>query len=130
MILIGKLSDEKISKEILMIIGYSLNALFTFGYLLVSSPWHLFGLQIGLGIAWALATPTWDALYAKHEDRKHDGSAWGFADGLPPIITAFAIIIGGFIISNFSFDALFIVMGTIQIIATIYQIKIFYIKHK
>ncbi|MEK6914666.1 MAG: hypothetical protein AABW83_03375 [Nanoarchaeota archaeon] len=77
-----------------------------------------------------MAGPTWDALYAKHEDRKHDGSAWGFADGLPKIVTALAIIIGGFIVSNFSFDLLFIIMGCIQVIATLYQAKIIYIKSK
>ena len=130
MIFVGKLSDNKIRKEVLLIAGYSLNAVFTFAYLLVSSPWHLFVLQAGLGVAWALAGPTWDALYAKHEDRKHDGSAWGFADGLPKIVTALAIVIGGFIVSNFSFNLLFIIMGIVQVIATIYQAKIFYIKNK
>lgn len=128
MIFIGKLSDEKISKELLMIIGYSLNAIFTFGYLFVSSPQHLFLIQAGLGISWALATPTWDALYSKHEDRKNAGTAWGFADGLPQIITGISILIGGFIISYFSFKTLFLIMGSIQVIATLYQIRIFWMK--
>ena len=129
MIFVGQLSD-KIKKEVLMIMGYFLNAVFTFAYLLVSTPYHLFVVQAGLGVAWALAAPTWDALYAKQEDKKHDGSAWGFADGLPKIITAVSIMIGGFIVSNFSFDLLFIIMGCVQVIATLYQAKIFYIKNK
>ncbi len=40
MIFVGKLSD-RIKKEVLMIIGYSLNTMFTFAYLLVSTPYHL-----------------------------------------------------------------------------------------
>ncbi len=128
MILIGKLSDEKITKEFLMIIGYALNAIFTFGYLFVSSPIHLFLIQAGLGIAWALATPTWDALYAKHQDKKHDGEAWGFADGLPQITTGIAILLGGLIVSYSSFKTLFLVMGIFQVIATLYQIRIFWMK--
>lgn len=130
MILVGKLSDKIIKKEILMIIGYFLNAIFTFGYLLVLTPLHLFIIQAGLGVAWAFATPTWDALYAKHEDRKNEGVMWGFADGLPRIASAFSIIIGGFIVSYYSFNVLFFTMGILQIIAALYQTKIFFIKNK
>jgi MFS family permease len=130
MIFIGRLSDKYVSKEKLMITGYALNTIFTFGYLFVSSPWHLFIVQAGLGIAWSLGTPTWDALYARHEDKKHDGSAWGFADGLPAIITGLAIVIGGLIVTYLSFKTLFIVMGIIQIIATLYQTRIFLMKDK
>jgi len=124
-IFVGKISDEKISKEKLMITGFALNALFTFGYLFVSSPLHLFIVQIGLGISNALAMPTWEALYSKYEDKKHDGYEWGLAGGEGSIISGIAIIIGGFIIGYLSFTVLFISMGIIQVIATIYQAKIF-----
>ena len=69
-IIIGKISDTKISKEKLMIAGYLLNTIFTFSYLTVSEPIHLFFVQGGLGIAAALPSPTWSALYAKYEDKK------------------------------------------------------------
>lgn len=130
MIFTGRLSDRMANKEKLMLVGFGLNALFTFGYLLVSSPLQLFIVQAGLGVAWALATPTWDALYARHQDKKHDGSAWGLADGLPQIVTAVAIVLGGIVITYFSFKTLFIVMGVVQVIATIYQLKIFLVKDK
>lgn len=120
----GKYSDGKISKEKMMTAGYALNAIFTFGYLFVSSPMQLFFIQAGLGVAAAISTPTWNALYAKHEDRKHDGYTWGIASGESEIITGVAIVIGGLIINYYSFFALFIIMGVIQIIATIYQAKI------
>ncbi|MEK6880914.1 MAG: MFS transporter [Nanoarchaeota archaeon] len=121
---VGRISDEHISKEKLMILGYVLNTLFTFSYLLVSSPEHLFFVQTGLGIAAALAIPTWTALYAEHEDRKHAGFTWGLASGESSLLTGFAIIIGGLIVNFISFKALFIVMGTVQIIATIVQARI------
>ena len=95
-IITGKISDKKINKEKLMIVGYSLNAIFTFSYLLVSLPIHLFFVQAGLGISTALATPTWSALYAKFEDKKHDGYQWGLAygeAGRAPIIPAKATLI-------------------------------------
>jgi MFS family permease len=119
-IVVGKISD-KIGKEKLLVIGYGLNAIFTFSYLLVSNPYKLFAVQFGLGIAAALATPTWSSLYAKYEDKKHDGAAWGLVTGTDRIITGLALMTGGFIITYYSFNVLFVIMGCIQIVATISQ---------
>ena len=76
MIYFGRISD-KINKEKMMTLGYGINAFFTFGYLFVDSPIKLFIVQAGLGLANALATPTWNALYAKHADDGKDGLEWG-----------------------------------------------------
>ncbi|KKS52943.1 MAG: Permease of the major facilitator superfamily [Candidatus Magasanikbacteria bacterium GW2011_GWC2_42_27] len=112
-IVVGKITDTYNNAEKIMVLGYALNALFIFGYLFASVPWHLFVVQAGLGVAAAMATPTWNALYAKHEDRRHSGFQWGLAG-----------IIGGYIVSIVSFTALFVTMGIIQVIATIYQAQI------
>lgn len=123
MIVFGKLWDSIHNKAGLMVAGYALNALCTFGYLFVSSPWHLFIVQIGLGIASAMATPTWDALYQKHESKKRVGFLWGLSEGSALIFTGISTIIGGFIVSYYSFKALFIIMGIIQIASTLYQMQ-------
>ena len=107
-----------------MIFGYGLTALFTFGYLLVETPFHLFIIQAGLGFALALCNPTWYALYDKYSSQKSAGLAWGLADGEAKILTGIAIIIGGFIAKTFSFETLFIIMGSFQVIATLYQMQI------
>ena len=123
---IGKFTENKSAntKAKFIVSGYALNTIFTFGYLLVSAPWHLFIVQAGLGIAVALVTPTWNALYAKYEDKKHDTYEWGLASGEAQIIIGIAIIIGGWIVSYYSFTTLFIIMGFIQVVATLYQAKI------
>ncbi|OWY65713.1 MFS transporter [cyanobacterium TDX16] len=123
-ILVGKLSDRNISKAKLMIIGYALNAIFTFCYLFVSSQLSLFLVQVGLGIASALATPTWNALYAQYEDREKAGQIWGMADGQSKVMTGLAVVLGGVIVNWLSFNTLFITMGTIQVIATLYSIQL------
>lgn len=122
-ILIGRYSDHH-SKEKIMIGGYALTALFTFGYLLVQTPAHLFAIQAGLGFALALCNPTWYALYDKYSSQKSAGMIWGLADGEAKILTGVAIVIGGFIVNTFSFETLFIVMGILQTAATLYQMKI------
>ena len=123
-ILVGKLINGKSYKSKVMVVGYGLNALLTFGYLFVSSPWHLFFIQAGLGIAEAIGTPAWDALYAKNVDETHDTYAWGLASGQSQIVTGVSIVCGGLIAHYFSFNALFITMGSIQVIATIVQARI------
>ena len=125
-ILIGRVSDGRIRKESLMVMGYALNALFTFGYLLVSSPLHLFIVQAGLGVAAALAIPTWTALYSLSADRKREGYEWGLVSGQAYIMTALAILIGGFLVSTWGFPVLFVTMGLIQTVAAIYQSRIFW----
>ena len=107
-----------------MILGYILNSLFTFGYLFVKTPMHLFIVQAGLGVASALTVPTWEALYSKYEDKHQEGYEWGLVSGEAQILTALGLIIGGLIVNYFSFKILFITMGSIQVIATIYQAQI------
>lgn len=123
-IAVGKFSDGHASKAKLMVAGYSLNALCTFGYLLVSEPQHLFFVQMGLGVSAALSGPTWAALYAHYEDKKQDGFEWGLASGQANIVTGIAIIIGGLLVNYASFKVLFTLMGTIQVVAAIVQSNI------
>ncbi len=120
----GKLSDKKHNARRLLVLGYALNTVFTFGYLLVDAPADLFIIQAGLGVAAALATPTWDALYGDHATHRAAGYAWGVADGQAQVITGIAIILGGFIVSAYSFATLFVIMGFIQLVATIIQARI------
>jgi MFS family permease len=128
-IFIGRLSD-KFGHERLMILGFALNAALTFCYLFVNNAAELFLLQAGLGVALAFADPTWDALYAKYSDAKKVGFLWGLEQGTEAIITGLSIIVGGFIVSYLSFNALFVIMGIIQVVATVYQAKILYVHNK
>lgn len=123
-IIVGRLINGKPYKSKVMVAGYALNALFSFGYLFVSTPTQLFLVQAGLGIAEAIGTPAWDSLYAKHVDESHDTFAWGLASGQSQIVTGISIICGGLLVHYYSFNALFFTMGIIQIIATIIQARI------
>lgn len=124
LIVVGEISDRWFNKETLMLWGYVLNTILTFAYLLVEQPWHLFVVQAGLAIALALATPTWDALYAMYETKKDAGLLWGLSEGQASIMTGIALIIGGYVVELGSFEILFITMGCIQVISTLYAFKI------
>jgi hypothetical protein len=63
-------------------------------------------------------------LYAKNVDESHDTYAWGLASGQSQIVTGIAIVCGGLIAHYISFNALFITMGSIQVLATVMQARI------
>jgi len=115
-ILVGKLINGTNFKEKILVLGYALNALFTFG-LFVENALQLFKVQAGLGIAEAIGTPSWDTLYAKSIDSEMDSYAWGLSAGQSQIVTGIAFGIGGLITHFICFDVLFIKMGSIQVLA-------------
>lgn len=123
--LIGKISDKSIKKEWLLIAGYAINCLFTFGYIFVNSRETLFLIQIGLGVGASLSTPTWDALYAKHTRKSKSGYAWGMANGQAHLLTGIATLIGGAVVNFISFNFLFVLMGAIQLVGTLALIATF-----
>jgi MFS family permease len=111
-------------------VGYALNTVFTFAYLLVSDTFGLLLVQVGLGIAEALSTPSWDAYYAsqlRDTDSTEDTFLWGIASGHTQFISGVAIAIGGLIANFVSFQALFVVMGVLSLVATIVQARVTYL---
>jgi len=122
-VLTGKISDKWISKERLVVIGFGLHAIFTFSFLLVSNKWELAIVQLGLGLATALASPTWYSLFARYSGKNKNGLAWGIVNGLEDYLAAMGIILGGVLVVRFGFSGLFIIMGVVQTLATLYQAK-------
>lgn len=122
---LGYISDF-LNKEKLLVVGYALQTIFTFCYILVGTKTQLALLQIGLGISGGLSTTTWYALYARFEDKSHEGLSWGLANGLSSIYTGVALLCGGLIIAYTSFEILFFTMGIVQLIATIYVSRLIY----
>ncbi|MBP9750196.1 MAG: MFS transporter [Candidatus Pacebacteria bacterium] len=121
---VGKVTDC-VGQEWPLVVGYALNTVATFSYLLVSTVIGLFVVQIVQGVALALMTPTWYALYDKHSgDGSHDGYVWGLFSGMAFIVQGIALMLGGYIVTAYSFDVLFVVMGTILAISTLWEARI------
>ncbi len=130
-VFVGRIADhfaKRRGREILMIVGYALNAALTFAYLLVSTPAQLFWVQAGLGLAVALSASTWLSLYSHSTLHEQSSSAWSLESGLQKMVDAAAIFIGGYIVTHYSFATLFLIMGCVQTIATIYQARILFQK--
>jgi predicted MFS family arabinose efflux permease len=123
-VLVGKIINKSKYKKQVMIFGYALNALLTFGYIFVYDTKTLLIIQVGLGIAEALSTPIWDSLFATNLEDTENTFHWGLATGHTHFISGIAIAIGGLVAHYLSFNTLFIIMGCIQVIATIVQYQV------
>jgi MFS family permease len=124
MLIVGKYADT-FGLERILVAGRALNAVAAFSYLLVGSVQALVLVQVLVGIAHALREPTWYALYDKHSgDGSRDGYIWSLTTGLWYISSGIALLTGGYIVATYSFDTLFIVMGIVLTVSTLYQARI------
>ncbi len=118
MIVSGKVGD-RVGHERLLLVGYMLITLATFGYLLVQSITGLLVVQVVMGVGMALQGPTWSALYDRHSGSgDRDGYVWGLSYGLWYIFQAISVLTGGYIVTRYSFDLLFLFMGALLVLST------------
>jgi len=123
-ILMGKLSD-KINKGAVTVVGYLLFALGTFGYLLIHNSWQLFLLQIIFAIGTACLSAPLQTLFAQYIHRDSSGLQWGLSSGGSQITVGVSVLCGALLTNYYGFRVLFVVMGSIQLIAMLVQLKLF-----
>jgi len=129
MIIVGKISD-KLNKELVSILGYSLYALGSILYLVISSPWQLFVLQIVFAVGTACLAAPLSALFAKYIQKGKEGLQWGLEGGGSRIVVGIAVFVGTFIVSQWGFRILFLLMFIIQITAALIQTKLYFATRK
>jgi len=125
-ILVGRYADSGKSMHAkLLVAGAILGTAATYGYVFVTSIWGLLFVQVMIGVATALREPSWYALYDHFSgDGSHDGYIWGLSSGLWYLFQGLALLVGAYIASEHSFTALFLVMGTMLLISTLYHARI------
>ena len=123
----GKFVDKNKRNELIIVLGYFTMGLGFLLYIFVNSIWFLFGVQILIGFAEAFYSPAFDALYSKHITKKKAGREWGAWESMNYFSIAIGAVIGGLIVSNFGFNAIFIVMSVLCFISAGY---IFYLRKR
>ena len=116
----GRFADKNKSGELVVALGYAVMGLGFLLYIFVNSIWFLFGVQILIGFAEAFYAPAFDALYSKHITKKKAGREWGAWEATNYFSIAIGAAAGGFIASNFGFNAIFITMSALCFISSIY----------
>ena len=115
--IISKNGDAIKEKEYLLLAGYVARILSWVFMIFVHNLWSLIIVQILLGLGESLGTPSFNALFANHLDKNKyikEYSAWSLVANLT---SAVGILAGGFIVNNFGFKTLFILMSIFSLIS-------------
>ena len=128
-IIVGKISD-KINKELITIFGYGFYALGSLLYLIISSPWQLFILQIIFALGTACLVAPLSALFAKYIQKGKEGAQWGLEGGSSFLAIGAASFVGTLVINQWGFAILFFVMFIIQVSATLAQTRLYFAVRK
>ncbi len=119
-LIMGKIEDIILKEtELWICAGYFIIAISFFSYLFVKAPWHLFIVQIFLGIGEAIETPAFSALYSKYLDHKRPAFQWGAWDAMRNFATAGGAVFGAILATIFGFNILFILMGIFALISAL-----------
>jgi MFS family permease len=104
--------------------GYFLVAISYLSYILVKNPAQLFAVQILSGLAQGILTPAWSGVFSANMNEKQESRAQATWAGTVSIVYGFAAIVGGFIVTVFSFNTLFAIMGTASILASFLSMRL------
>jgi MFS family permease len=104
--------------------GLILASLTPFGYLMATSPVHIYLLQILHAVGMAMALSGWTAIFTRHIDQGKEATEWGLDATLVGLGIGFAGAFGGLIAASFNFDFLFILFGISGILSAILLLSI------
>lgn len=107
-------------QELLLAIGYIIRGIVFLSYAFMTSFPQLIITQVLWGIGMALGAPAFDSLYSSHTDKDNGIEQWGSWEGLAAIASGLAALVGGVLIQEFGFTAIFLSMAIICFLLGIY----------
>ena len=120
----GKYADRLKENELIIVLGYGILGIGFLGYTLVNSIWSLLIIQVIIGLGEAIYTPVFDAVYSKHLDDHKFGRQWGAWEAVNYFTIAFGAVAGGFLVTFFGFNTMFVVMGLLCFVSAIYIFRL------
>ena len=101
-------------QHILLAVGYLIRSVVFLSYAFMRNISELLVTQVLWGIASAIGTPAFDALYTSSTSKETAISEWGDWEGVSAIATGIAALVGGILIQQVGFKILFILMSIIS----------------
>mgnify|MGYP001562041794 CR=1 FL=1 len=120
-LIFGRVSDRMKDSEMLVIAGYFILGIAFFLYNFVDTVLSLFMVQALIGLGYAATAPAYDALYTKHVDGHRSGWQWSGWEAMAYFTTAAGSAAGGFVVSWFGFNALFVTMSVLCLLSALYM---------
>ena len=117
MLFVRKYGDQLKETEYLLMAGYLLRALVWFAFPHISTLSVLIFLQVLLGLGEALGTPAYDAIFAEHLDENRHVKEYADWKLVSNLCGATAVLLGGLVVKNIGFSALFNSMGVLATVS-------------
>lgn len=117
-LVVRKFGDTFKEKEYLLILGYLIRSIAWFSLVFVDSIFILFVVQAILGLGEAVGSPAFNAIFAKHLDGGKQIKEYAEYGIVGTLSTAIGTITGGYIVTQFGFTPVFIIMGTLAIVSS------------
>lgn len=99
-----------------LVVGLFIAAVTSFGFLFAKFPWHIYLLQGVRGIGIAMSLAGWSAIFTRHIDKGKEATEWGFDATSVGIATGISGAIGGWAVTQFGFNPVFIAVGVFGLI--------------
>ncbi|HPJ16653.1 MAG TPA: MFS transporter [Candidatus Woesebacteria bacterium] len=109
----GKYSDKIKENELIVVFGYVITGVGFLLYCWANSVVFLFIVQAIIGLGGAIYSPAFDAVYSKHLDGHKSGTQWGAWESMNYFMTAIGAVVGGALVTLFSFKVLFVIMSAL-----------------
>jgi len=119
-------SDKRGRRKKFMAAGTALSGLVLFGYVFATEITHVYLLEAISGVAVALATPPWMALFSSNLTKGKEGYEWSVYQTLFGLGSAATAAIGGTLVALIGFRLAFGLIGVLMIVgaAAYYTAKI------
>lgn len=109
--------DSIHEKEYLLLAGFFIRAIAWFSLVFADSVIFLYVIQILLGLGEAVGTPSFHAIFAKHLDTGKRISEYASWDIVATVSMAIGTLLGGYVVSIYGFETLFIIMSILALIS-------------
>lgn len=117
---IGRYLDKNHGEKddfLFMFWGTFITGLTPFGFLISSSAWHIYLLQLFHAVGQALMVPSWLAIFTRHINKGNEAFQWSVRSTSLGFGVGIFGAIGGIMVAAFGFKLLFILVGGLTIIS-------------
>ncbi|PIR01592.1 MAG: hypothetical protein CO031_01985 [Candidatus Nealsonbacteria bacterium CG_4_9_14_0_2_um_filter_37_38] len=97
-------------------VGLFIAALVPFGFIFASTPLHIYLLQAVHAVGIAMSLSGWSAIFTRHIDKGQEATEWGIDATSVGFGTGISGAIGGWAVTQFGFNPVFIAVGILGLI--------------
>lgn len=115
----GELDDFR-----LMILGSIITAISAGLFLFVSTPLHIYVLQLFYGIGLGLVFPGYVAIFTRHIDKNREGFEWTLYSTFVNLGSAFTATLGGILADQYGFRYIFALAFVLAVIGVFFSVGI------